>query len=333
MLLLDVETGSVASGLVRVSEQQAPKLFAENRITLPVPATLDSRKLLHATERAVEEALLHTATTAGRLRTSTHTPTLQHTSSRVRKQVAQAGEVDRAIIVLAAPWSDFTPTKTGSPWTHEPELVARLRRAVQQTFGNIPITIRPLGHVVAETTHRIFEQPGEVLFAAFTGEVLELLLAERGAVRARATVPVGVHTLIRTLQSHAGMSPAEARSVLHLARQHPTGTPATYAAPLGAAQARIVSHITDAGAEILRFSLAGQVVVLAPEPAGEWLARALAAEPSLVALFANGASVRALHTHHLKPHLAAHAPSPDLLLLLEAIYADLCIAAPTPKPR
>ncbi len=330
VLVLDIESGSVGSALARISTKHAPKLFADNRVALPVPATLDAHKLLRATEKATQEALLHTATIAGRLRTSAlYTGNASQKASHTIKNIAKAGTVDRAEVFLSPPWSDFTPAKRGNAWTHEPLLLAQTRKAIEQVFGAILITFHPLGSMVAQTTYRLFEQPDETLFATLGGEVLELVLSQEGRLRGRSTLPVGTNTLVRTLQTHGGISLPEARSALHLARfstmSDTLGNHSPYAQPLAAVQQLLLSHINTVSDELLRFSQAGTIIVVAPEPVGELLARGFASEPALLDIFPHRAQVRALHTHHLTPHLAAHAPNPDLLLILEALAVEKCI--------
>src|SRR6185436_4770259 len=53
-----------------------------------------------------------------------------------------------------------------------------------------------------------------------TGEVTEFLSVEQGSVRSYGTLPLGRHTLLRTLQAHGGLTLPEARSTLRLSAAH-----------------------------------------------------------------------------------------------------------------
>ena len=94
-LIVDIESGSVASALAHISLTEAPKLFGEKRITLPVQASLSSSQLARDTTRALEESLAHVSETAAYLRLAPNT--------------AHVGTLRGAHIFLSAPWVQARP--------------------------------------------------------------------------------------------------------------------------------------------------------------------------------------------------------------------------------
>src|SRR4051812_18412130 len=98
VLILDVENGSVGSALVRLVENQPPKLFGETRIELPVLHTRDSASLMREVSRGLNHALVHAAEVAGRLR---NTPMGQ---ARVQEDLQNMGQISHSAVFLSAPW-------------------------------------------------------------------------------------------------------------------------------------------------------------------------------------------------------------------------------------
>lgn len=303
MVVLDVENGSVGAGLVRLVPGALPKLFAQTRIPIPLVRTRSAASLVHAVEAAALEALQHTSLVAARVRHS---------------KLHTLGEVSRAVIFLHAPWSTLTPAKKA--WNHEPEMVHSLRVALASTFGDIPLTVHPFATAALHTTNTLFEQQGHFLLCTITGEVAELLLVKNGALAGRATIPLGSNLALRTLQSHTGMSQAEARSTLRLAHD----APALYPEPLTAAANHFSAAFRDAAREILDTPVTG-VLIIGAEPASTWAAKTLSvASPSTTAPdpFAEDTLVRTLSARHMAPYIAAHAHSPDVALMVATVFVD-----------
>ena len=167
----------------------------------------------------------------------------------------------------------------------------------------------------------LFHQKKDQLFCHVSGEVSELLFTEAGAPKVRATMPVGTHTLLRTLESHGDLSHAEARSLLHLTRHASSPALDIYAEPLAAVGEHFARNLSDILYEVAIHTSPRDVVVVADAPHGEWFARALAEQGFRGDLFPEGSTVRALHTHHLEPHFVSHGTLPDLLLMLEALFS------------
>lgn len=304
ILILDIESGSVAAGLVRISQKNPPKLFAETRVHIPILKTRDALVLAKEVGRATEEALAHVSLIAARIRTN--------------NKLAGVGEVTRASVFLGTPWSDLALGRNPG-WNHEPVLVARIQKTLSAFFGDMPTSFHAFGTAAIHSLNTLFEPDGHFLLCNINGEVAELLSVQDGALRGRATIPVGTRLLIRTLQSHGGMSAAEAHSALTLARNAPI-----YTEPLSAAADHFSAAFRESIKNIAEHGQIRGTLIIAPEPAGSWVARTLAEQlkEENNNPFAPGATVRALHAHHLTPHLAAHGPTPDLYLSMEALFVD-----------
>ena len=155
-----------------------------------------------------------------------------------------------------------------------------------------------------------------------TGEVAEIFSISGNQVVARATVPLGAHTLLRTIASHAGVSLHAARSGLSLVdtapgHQHPG--PAWLHEPLSSAATHFANNFKDVAGAL--GSDASSVLVIAPEPLGELFASILANSQQVNKLFPQGGVVRALRSHHLVPHVSASTQPLDLVLMAEALFA------------
>jgi len=300
--LLDIESGSVGAALVRLSPHDAPKLFAEKRITLPLHKTRDSVALARAVEHAAEQALLH----------------ISHVATRLREHDALAaqGDVGRAAVFMSAPWATMH-LKGGTADFAEP-LQDATRDLVRGVFGEVPTSFHPLGSAAAHGANLMFPPESAHLLCVVGGEVSELLVTDNRTVLGRATVPLGQRTLVRTLVAHGGVSPAEAASYLALAKRegHPLFE------PLRAAEDHVAAAFTEAAGETRAHHTLGGVVVLAHEPFADIMARALSRNTALAGHFPAGGTVRSLRASHLMPYLAAHAAKPDTILMLEALFAE-----------
>jgi hypothetical protein len=140
-------------------------------------------------------------------------------------------------------------------------------------------------------------------------------MQERGVV-AHATVPHGSHSLLRTLRTHGGLSEAEARSSARLPfdSKH-------LKEPFGAAAEHYAQQLHAAARDLLSPGQYAHIRVVGAEPMAEWFARALAQSSALAELFPQG-EVRALRPAHLSPYLQTHSHTPDLMLMLGALFID-----------
>ncbi len=305
VLIIDIENGSVACALALLTPNQQPKLFAEVRTALPIFPTFTSGLLIREIEKVLGETLAHTSLVAARMRGHEH--------------LSHMGRVSEALVFFAPPWAALTSGKRGFEWNFDPALVSSTKKTVESFFGSIPVSLHAFGAAATDTTNTLFEQQGDFLLCSMTGEMTELMLVQNGALAGRGTVPLGTNTLVRTLQSHSNLSPQEARSVLRLANNDhmPEGFSGE---PLRAAAAHVGAHMSDITKDVLQDTLAQGMLVIAPQGVTEWLARTLAQEIALGDLFVEGAPVRALHPHHLSPHVMAHAQNPDIVLMLEGLF-------------
>jgi len=304
VLMLDVEDSSVGAGLVRISRDKPPRLFAESRIHTPILRTRGPFDLAKSLHEATREALQHTSLVASRIRGSA--------------RLEDLGDIAEAKVFLHAPWSTLTAHPQGWRWNHEPLMIDSLKNAVDATFATLPSDFYPFANAALETTNALFEKQDDFLLCVVTGEVAELLLVQDGTFAGRATIPFGTHLPLRTLQSHGSISLAEAHSILTLSRHD---VPPHYAQSLSSAAAHFTQTFADAAKEIVGDSAIHSVLVVGAEPGATWVAKALSENASSTDnLFTPGAVVRALRTHHLLPHIAAHAPNPDLALLVESVF-------------
>jgi hypothetical protein len=304
-LIIDVENGSVASALAHFSQREQPRLFGESRVELPVMHSVSSEALSRQIDRALEAALVETGSEAARLRRD--------------KSTARYGRVGSVKIFLHAPWTIAVQGKNGISWSHEPSVRTQLYRCVGTVADTALVSFEPFGRAAAHAVHPHVR--GEALVANVTGEVLELILARNGHVLGRATTPVGLHTILRTLKSHAGLSVREAQSALALAH-HAEDPTYRYAQPLAAAINHFANEFSDVAQELLMHSDAQSILVLAPGNTADWFARALTTHPRTHALFPDGGVVRALRPRHFSTYLTAHAPEADVPLMIETMFIN-----------
>ncbi|MDE2071686.1 MAG: hypothetical protein KGI70_03080 [Patescibacteria group bacterium] len=294
-LLVDVESGSVAGALVRLSGNEQPKLFGETRVHLPVLHTYDSGSLIEHIARAAREVVQKVSHVAARV--------------RMHETTADMGRVERAAAFLHAPWGRPN-LATGSPDFVEP-VVTLLRTTIEMHFGPIPVTpLTAMGGFHRASRAAVPER--DYLLASITGEVLELLLVRGGAVVGHATAPIGTNHALRTLRAHAGAHPAEARSLMR------AGTHPQFDEALAASGEHFADMFADAAEDLLKRGTTSKVYVLAQEGMGRWYAHALSQSERVGALFQGGV-VRDIRAQSLLPHMAAHAEVPDTHLLLWAL--------------
>lgn len=297
--VVDVESGSVGAALASVERGSPPKLFGETRIRVPILQTRDTALLVREIERAAKEALLHVSHVAARLRA--------HETS------APYGKVDRAAVFVAAPWA--TMHLVGGTADFLEPLTRSVTLSVRGTFGEVPTTFHPQGTAVAHGSLLFSPRESATLVSVINAEITELLVLKNAVLTGRATIPLGSHAIFRTLMTHAGMSSHEARSFLELPRKE-----GDLHEPLVIAAHMLGEHIEDAAREFN--TPLDTIFVVAHEPHAEFLAQSLTKNEKLGQLFPQGGTVRALRTHQIMPFIAAHAPKPDLHLMLEALFVN-----------
>lgn len=300
VLIVDIENGSAASALLRLEPGKQPKLFGEMRALTPLSFSRSGAALASQVEQAVQKVLTNAA----------------EVSARVRNSPAASvfGAVDAAAVFMAPPWG--TPDLAGGSPVFLPGMQSQVRGAARSLFGDVPVSFYTSAGAAAFGTRALLTKE-PCLVCAVTGEVSQLLRMDERGVRAHATVPSGLHTVLRTLSAHGGLSEEEARSAMRLPLQAPH-----VREPFGAAAAEFSGQIKETLRDMMQPGEVLRVTVVAPDAAAEWFARALSADESLAEFFPHGGEVRALRAHHAAPHVAAHAESPDLHLLLDALFVD-----------
>ena len=300
-LILDIENGSVAAGLVHMLPGKEPKLYGADRKTLPMLSSVSASALMHKVEAAAREVVEHASTVAARL--------------RGHEKLAPLGRVSRVEFFFAPPWSHFEEPH----WHHEESLLDSLSTAVSGRFGYLPSAVHPLGRPLLSVAKGLFPDEQEMLLSTVTGEVTELLLLRDGMMAGRATIPYGHHFFLRTLQSHGGLTPAEARSAMRLSTQS-GAMHAPLREALGSGSEHFLTEFKDAASALLSPSSARTVLIAASEPMGEWVARSLSGD-SFGELFPDGGVVRALRSRQLAAHFAPPVQH-DLFLMLQALFFD-----------
>ncbi len=308
LLMLDVEQGSVGSALVRLNPGEAPRLFGETRVLLHILPTRDAMSLLRETREALRKALAYVAQVGSRLRNAP-------LGSRPSGILRDIGEISHAAVFLGAPWGtpDFA--------AEMPAFVASMRETVEgsmeESFGLLPHNFYTAAGGILSGSSQILPQD-TYLLCIVGGELSELMLLQDGVAAGYASAPVGGHALVRTLRAH-GLSDEESHSALRL------DSGGLFAEPLSLAARHWAGHVADAASPLLARANTNRIWVLAhggSKDASDWFARALTANDNFNKLFPSGGELRALKSSYITPHIAAHAPAPDLRLSLEALYSD-----------
>jgi len=295
-LLLDIENGSVAGGLLRHDNTNDRKLFGETRVHLPVLYTRDSSTLLGQVREGVRHVLEKVTEVASRLRNSGH------------EAGHNLGTISGARVFVSAPWG-VPSLSTGAPTFEEP-----VRRIVQEHLDRYALTrptfVSSAGAVTA-ASRALLPYDDTYLLCIVSGEITEFVLIVGGAVAGYATMPMGRHIAIRTLRSHSGLSHHEARSAIRINAPHIKDAD-------GANVEAFAEQLGETIAPLLKIGAVDRVYIVSVEQ-GEWLAQSLAASRVIAEMFPRGGTARALRHEHVSPYLAAHAPQPDLLLMLESL--------------
>ncbi len=301
--LVDIESGSVAGALVRIAPHEAPKLFAQTRIEIPLLSTRGSVELSREALLAARKAIEHISEVASRV--------------RGREELAPTGKIAHVATFYAPPWAAMH--LAGGTADYLPHMTEHISDLARDILGQHSMSAHPFGTAAAHGALSLFPFERAAMLCLVGGEVSELLLIEDGMVRGRATVPVGLSTILRTAVSHGGFSAREARSLVTLASRA-EGEAAHEA--LEAGGNHFAQQFSEAAAELIPTAPARSVIVIAPTPSEAFFARSLARSAQANALFPEGSVVQALRASHVAPHIAAHALAPDVPLMLEALFVD-----------
>lgn len=298
--ILDIESGSVGSGLVTLGKKKSPGLFAQERNGILPRTRREASALLKEIEGEIERAVIRLSEVSNKL-----------------QSYQGGGSIGRIAVFLHAPWSSVALGERARGDAHEATL-ARLKPAAN-VLG-LPVTFHSFAATTTPIVHGLFGAPKDALVISIGGEVAELTLLKNAGIAGYATVPAGLNTLLRTLEAHGGMSRIEATSVLSLARAN---TSHAWAEALAAGVETLAREIRSGASDLLsQSSGARQVFVLSREPGADFLARALTEDAALNELFAAGSTVRPVLSRHMSPHLFAHPHKPDVALMLESLFVD-----------
>lgn len=305
VLVLDVENGSVGSALVRVSPHEAPKLFGEKRVHTPFFKSHATSSIVGEVERAAERALEHAAEVAARVRVHASEP---------------QGTISHAAVFLSPPWGTMP---TGFEELPHP-ITQHLYDALITMLGPAAsISFHPFATAGAHMVPSLYPHEERYLLCIVSGEIIEIVAMQstpyERQLLGHATLPFGQNAIIRTLNTHAGLSPAEALSALKLVRH---GHTAHMHEPLTSLAMLLAGEFEEVANKLAAQGGLRSVFVVGNEPTAEWVAKALVEHASLDTLFPEGGTVRAVKGSHISPYIAVHAAKPDIALLLEALFVD-----------
>ncbi|MBP9711200.1 MAG: hypothetical protein KBD50_03005 [Candidatus Pacebacteria bacterium] len=305
VLLLDVENGSVGSALVRLSPHEAPRLFGETRVQIPLLKTHAPGSITKEIEQAARHALDHVAQVAARVRV--------HSSESV-------GTVAHTAVFMSPPWATLN---LGYDTVPHPITQSIYNSLVTLLGPAVSTSFHPFATATAHMVPSLFPHEERYLLCVVSGEVMEMIALERSEwdsqVLGHATIPFGRNSIMRTLKAHGGLSVGEALSALKLVRH---GHMSPMHEPLTSLAVHIGAEFDEVARELATGGTLRSVFVVAEEPVGEWFARSLADHASLETLFPEGGTVRAVRGSHISPFIAIHAHKPDIALLLEALFID-----------
>lgn len=306
IVILDVENGSVAAALVRTAVGKPPKLYAEERVHIPVLNTRDATRVMKEVSRALRDVLQHVSLVAARMRHN--------------EKTVHLGTIARIEVFLSAPW---TAPKNGTtaPWVHESAVMEQVREAVEEYFNNIPVHFHAFAPKAGQVLGGLFPYEQNALVLSVTGEVAELLLLKDKVAVSHATMPVGKNTLARTLRASGGLSSKELFSALALSSEHEED-PAQYKEILQTTREHFLDAFMDSAEDILGGTAPSSVFVIAEAPLGQWFSKAIAGHNTIGYIFPEGAAVRTIQHAHLAPYCELQTAKPDLILTLEAVCAN-----------
>lgn len=299
--VLDIESGSVGSALIELTHKQKPKLLGQERDTLALRGKPSGDALLSEIEKEIERSLVR----------------LSEISSRMKAYRGE-GSIDRIAVFLHAPWAGVAIKEGRAHADAHEDTLSRLRGPANVL--EVPVTFHAFATTATPVVHGIFNAPQEALVISIGGEVAELSLLQDGLMRGYATVPVGLNTVLRTLEAHSGVSRHEALSMLSLSRstrEH------AWAEALAAGVGEITAMLRSGASDLVAGNnRAQQIFVISRDPSADFFARAFTEDEQMHELFAPGTTARAVLPRHASAHLSTYPPRPDVPLLLESLFVD-----------
>lgn len=300
VLILDIESGSVAVALVHVPGTGMPKVIAYKREQVPLLSTRSSSTIAISLEKALMHSLSYIAEVAARMRLYAGTEPF--------------GTVKSAVVFFAAPWG--TPNLATRKAAFVPGMREFTASEIRSIFGDIAVSFYTSADALVYGNGRI-GRSADTLIASMRGELLELLLVNNGGPEAYSTVPLGTRSILRTLKTHGQLNEHEAHSMLVLAH---AADDMAYE-PLAAAGHHLSETFAEGAALLVPAGAATNIVVVGEHPLGEWFARNLAQNKRVTDLFAEESTVEALRAHHMGV-LLEPTPVQDPFILLESLFVE-----------
>ena len=300
VLILDIESGSVATALVDLSKQ-VPQIVSYQRQQLPLTQSRSGSDIIRALEKTLAHSLQHASEVAARM--------------RVHAPEQGLGKVAKAVVFLAAPWG--SPNLTSGVSQYVPGIRQHIKDSVETTLGDLPVSFYTAADALLYGSRKLDKQV-DTIAVSLRGEILELLLLNELGVGGYSTVPVGSRSIVRTLQTHGAMSEHEAKSLLTLTKHKDDW----YYEPLLAAG----RHLSDSVAEGIELLLpagnASSLVVVGEQPLAEWFAKNIADNPRVSNLFSEESTVEALLPFQLKGHIEQGTVHDPFILLETLLVGD-----------
>ena len=300
VLILDIESGSVATALVDLSKQ-VPQIVSYRRQQLPLTQSRSGSDISRALEQTLGLSLRHSAEVAARMRI--HAPT------------QGLGQVAKVVVFLAAPWG--SPNLVAGTPQYVPGIRQYIKESVQAAFGDLPVSFYTAADAVLFGS-RTLGKHIDTIAVSLRGEMLELLLLNESGTSAYGTVPIGSRSILRTLQTHGAMSEHEARSILTL---HTHKEDWQYE-PLLAAGRHLSDSFADGVELLLPAGIASSLVIVGEQPLGEWFAQNIADNPRVSGLFSEESTVEALLPFHIKDHVEQGTVQDPFILLETLLVGD-----------
>lgn len=297
VLILDIESGSAAAALVDLSKAQ-PHILAYQREHLPLSQNRSGSTITRSLSLALTHSLRHMAEVAARM--------------RVHAPAQKVGTVQRAVVFLAAPWG--SPDLAVGASKYLPGIRQQAQKAIEAAFGGIIVTFYTSADALVFGSRTIGKQK-DTMAVSLRGELLELLLLNEAGAQGYGTVPLGSHSILRTLQTHGALSEHEARSMLALTKHKED----LLYEPLLAAGRHLSDTLAEGVELLLPGGIATNVVVIGEQPLGEWFAKSIAGNPRIAALCNDSATVEVLLPYQLAGHIEPGAVR-DPYLLLESLF-------------
>jgi|GEM_PF-4782500 len=214
------------------------------------------------------------------------------------------------------------------------QILSRLRDIAEKIFGShVPVTFHSTSVAAARVLSATHPLEPDFIVCNSEGELAEFLFVSEHIPQGTATSTMGSAAFLRTVATHAGMTPAELSSALKLARAEGSPMSERLAPTLRAAMRECAEGFRAATAPLLKtLGAPPTMYMVGTGPESAWYTDSIAAAPFLRNLFPASVSVRAVEYPTISSHLGAMPGSSfsgvaarggDVFLALEAICANV----------